>query len=112
MFSKKKTTVNVPPLVPWGGDSARLPAVRSALAQGDVARAVEEIRAAPLADRFELVWSSADDVSYEWLILQPATFEGDALLATYAGAAAMRNGWRTRSNADASQVAAAEFKSF
>jgi hypothetical protein len=112
IFTKRTASVAAPPLAPWGGDSPRLPAVRSALARRDVAGAVEAIRVAPLGERFELVWESADEVPYEWLVSQPATFEDDALLATYAGAAAMRNGWRTRGNADASLVATSQFKSF
>jgi hypothetical protein len=73
---------------------------------------VQDIRAATPQERFELVWSTADDVSYEWLVAQPATFDGDPLLATYAGAAAMRNGWRARGASRASEVGASQFKSF
>jgi len=112
IFGNRGTRGNVPALTMFAGDSPRLPVVRASLARGDVAGAVGEIRNAPLAERFELVWASADDVPYEWLVAQHGALDDDALLATYAGAAAMRHGWRARTNADAERVDREQFKTF
>lgn len=109
---KKSRAEPLPALRLWAGDAGALSAVRAAVNSGDFDSALGIIDTTGAKDRFEIVWAIADDTPYAWALDAVRRRPEDPVVHTLAGAAAMRSGWRVRTDADASAVSGDQFKSF